>query len=376
MKRTHSVLKLLCVMVVTGFYLSSAAQTSQSEQVTITGAEKFNPHFFLQLQAGGAYTVGEAKFDKLLSPAAAANLGYRFTPVFGLRAGVSGWQGRGAWVNPRHDYKFNYLQGNVDAMLSLTNLFCGSNPTRTLDFYAFLGVGAAGGFHNNEAVSLEDSGFPLGKVWRGKHVFPAGRGGLGVDINLNRNLAINVEVNANMLSDRFNSKEGSKFDWQYNALVGITYSFGGRSKKIINETVETVITQVVEEEVPVEEPAPAPKQETQPAIPLVPATMTQDIFFTINSSVISKDERGKVEALINYMKEYPETTVTVTGYADKGTGYAAYNMKISEARAGRVAEMLKEAGIAASRITVVAKGDTEQPFEINAKNRVAIAIAK
>ena len=375
-KNLQKLLILLAVITMGCFSLALTARTVQKEQITQTETDKFNPHFFLQLQAGGAYTVGEAgNFDKLLSPATAINLGYRFSPLFGLRVGGSGWQGRGAWVSPRRDYKFNYLQGNVDAMLSLTNLFCGANPARVLDFYGFLGAGAACGFHNTEAVELADAGLPLGGLWRGKHIFPAGRGGLGVDINLNCNLAINIEVNANMLPDRFNSKEGSKFDWQYNALVGITYSFGGRSRKTVTETV-TVVTEVVEEEVPVEEPAPAPRQETQPAIPLVPAAMTQDIFFTINSSVISNAERSKVEALISYMREYPETTVTVTGYADKDTGYPAYNMKISEARASRVAEMLKQAGIAASRITIVAKGDTEQPFDINARNRVAIAIAK
>lgn len=376
MKKFHVALLTMCAFALGGTLNTISAQTVAAEQVTVTETEEFNPHSFLQLQVGGAYTVGEAsKFDKLLSPAAAINFGYRFSPLFGLRIGASGWQARGTWVAPRHDYKFNYIQGSVDAMLSLSNLFCGYNPTRTLDFYGFLGVGGAFGFHNNEAVDLADAGIPFQKLWRGNHFFPAGRGGLGVDINLNRNLALNVEVNANMLPDRFNSKRGSNLDWQYNALIGITYSFGGRSKKIVTRTVEVVAEEPVP--APAPKPAPAPQPAPQPVkVAPAPVPMTQDIFFSINSSSVTGEEKAKVEALINYMKENPSATVTITGYADKATGYPAYNMKISEARAKKVAEMLEQANIPASRVTVVAKGDTEQPFDTVAKNRVAIAVAK
>ena len=44
-------------------------------------------------------------------------------------------------------------------------------------------------------------------------------------------------------------------------------------------------------------------------------------------------------------------------------------------RAESVADALRAAGISADRISVEAKGDTEQPFEVNNRNRVAIAIA-
>ena len=34
----------------------------------------------MQVQAGAAHTVGEAKFFDLISPAAAVNIGYQFAP--------------------------------------------------------------------------------------------------------------------------------------------------------------------------------------------------------------------------------------------------------------------------------------------------------
>ena len=95
--------------------------------------------------------------------------------------------------------------------------------------------------------------------------------------------------------------------------------------------------------------------------------MKQDVFFRINSSSVRPAEQSKIEALAGYMKKYPEAKVTVTGYADKATGSARYNMSISLKRAQAVADALVEA--------VDAKGDTEQPFDGIEKNRVAIAVA-
>ena len=103
--------------------------------------------------------------------------------------------------------------------------------------------------------------------------------------------------------------------------------------------------------------------------------MKIDVFFVINSSRVRGEEMAKVDELVSYMKANPAAKVVVTGYADKGTGTAAYNMKISRMRAESVADALRAAGISADRISVDAKGDTEQPFDVNNRNRVAIAIA-
>jgi len=365
-----------CAVVMALSPLQAAAQTVEVGSAATTEKAEFNPHWFMQLQAGGAYTIGEAKeFKDLVSPAAAAYVGYKFNPTIGLRLGVSGWQARGAWVAPSTHYKYSYIQPNLDFMLSLTNLFCGFNPDRVLDFYGFVGFGGAIGFDNDEAEALAPKGYSLEKLWTGTTFFPTGRAGLGVNFNLSNNFAINVEANANMLPDKFNSKKGSTFDWQYNALVGITYSFGGRSKKPV---VEEVYVEPEPEPVVVEEPKPQPKPEPKPEPkPVVkPAPMTQDVFFTINSSFIRKSEQPKVEAIAEYMKANPDTKVVVTGYADKQTGTAAYNLKLSQRRAESVKAALVKAGIAADRIAAESKGDTVQPFEGMTKNRVAIAIAQ
>ena len=82
----------LAAMLFAAFTTASA----QEDQVI----EEFQPHWFLQLQGGGAYTLGEAKFKDLLSPAAQIAVGYQFNPVLGLRLQGSGWESKGGWVQP------------------------------------------------------------------------------------------------------------------------------------------------------------------------------------------------------------------------------------------------------------------------------------
>jgi len=52
--------------------------------------DTFKPHWYMQVQGGVAHTVGEANFKKLISPAAVLSLGYRFSPLWGVRVGVGG----------------------------------------------------------------------------------------------------------------------------------------------------------------------------------------------------------------------------------------------------------------------------------------------
>ena len=83
----------LFILTIAAVLCAQAALAQQSK--TDSGVE-FNPHWYGQIQGGGAYTLGETAFKDLLSPAAAVSLGYQFTPVVGLRVGAGGWQGKGA----------------------------------------------------------------------------------------------------------------------------------------------------------------------------------------------------------------------------------------------------------------------------------------
>ena len=97
--------------------VACACMMATATQVKAAGEDSvaFNPHWDLRLQGGAAYTLGETKFKDLISPAVAIYGAYRFTPVWGLRAGLSGYESKGAMM--KSVYKYNYLQGNVDVVV-------------------------------------------------------------------------------------------------------------------------------------------------------------------------------------------------------------------------------------------------------------------
>ena len=335
-------------------------QTAETRQIKEPAKTIFNPHWFMQIQGGAAHTIGEAKFKDLISPAAALNFGYQFNPVFALRFGASGWQAKGGWViNPKADYKYKYLQGNVDAMLSLTDLFGGFNPERTLNLYAFLGAGFNHAFDNGEANALYKEGADMQYIWDGSKNLLAARGGLGLNIRLTDKVGLNLEANANTLSDKFNSKKAGNTDWQFNALIGVNVKFGKSYTKT-----EPVYY----------EPTPAPKPEPAPVVKVEP--MIQNIFFDLNRSEIRADQEAKIAELVSYLSKYPNAKVAIVGYADKNTGNTKINERLSKERAAVVAKALEDKGIAADRISTDAKGDTVQPFEVFEENRVSICIAE
>ena len=66
------------------------AQTGpQNLRIKEEGKTVFNPHWYMQAQAGASYTVGETSFGDLISPAMGVYAGYQISPVWGVRAGLS-----------------------------------------------------------------------------------------------------------------------------------------------------------------------------------------------------------------------------------------------------------------------------------------------
>ena len=362
--------------------------TNAMAQATYTDKEsneyQFEKHWFLDLQGGAQYTLGEAKFGDLLSPNVQLGLGYQFSPVFGMRLQANGWQSKGGWsgfrANPGETpynatYKFKYVAPGLDFMFNLSNLFCGWNPNRVLNVTAFLGGGANIAWDNDEVNELattikNTSAYNLEYLWDGTKVRPYGRAGIELAFKVSKSVSLMIEGNANVISDKYNSKKADNPDWYFNALAGLRINLGKSATK---------------KEKPVEpEPAPAPVQKVEEPAP-APAPVVEkkveeirrDIFFTINSNKISAKENQKILEVIDFLVKYPEAKVVVTGYADKGTGNDRVNDRIAAKRAAAVVWMLeKRYGIPAERITEESKGARVQPFAENDKNRVSIMIAK
>jgi outer membrane protein OmpA-like peptidoglycan-associated protein len=201
-----------------------------------------------------------------------------------------------------------------------------------------------------------------------------------MDVRLTDRLTFNLEGNTNMLPDHFNSKKGrnDNKDWVTNVLLGLKIALGPTTNKpapvsapVVQEVVEQPAAQVaparVVEPAPVVQPAPV-VEKREP--------MRIEVFFDINKTVIKDSETGKLQELVAFLKKYPTDLVSLTGYADRDTGTSAINRRLSIGRAAAVKKYLQDAGISANRIITDAKGDTVQPNNTPASNRVVICITE
>ena len=362
--------------------LSCVSASAQEADKTVN---VFTPHWYAQAQIGGQYTLGEIGFGKLLSPNVQVGVGYNFNQVVGARFSLNTWQSKAGQkvAGNTYKWKWNYVAPMVDATFNLTNLFCEYNPDRLVEVGVFGGIGANIAWGNDEAAdaqkailagagkNLADVQAPLENLWDGTKTRFVARVGANVDFRVSDRVKLGVELSANTLSDKYNSKKAGNPDWYFNALVGVKVALGEtHTTKVIPapKPVEKIIERIIEKPAP----APAPKVESK----VVEENFRRDIFFPIGNSNIAKSQSTKIAEIVEYMKENPDAKITLTGYADKGTGSAAFNDKIAARRAQTVYNTLAAKGVAKSRMIKESKGSRVQPFEENDMNRVTICIAK
>ena len=372
--------KTLFTVALAGLSTAAMAQATYTDK---DGNEyTFKKHAFLDLQGGAQYTLGEAKFGDLISPNVQLGIGYQFSPVFGMRLQANGWQSKGGWNGYKAtkdgtpytaDYKFKYVAPGLDFMFNLSNLFCGWNPNRVFNATAFIGGGANFAWGNDEvneiAANIKDQrSYLLEYLWDGTKVRPFGRAGIDLEFKVSKAVSIMIEGNANITSDKYNSKKAGNADWYFNALAGLRINLGKSHTKAepVKETPRPV------EEYVKPEPKPQPKVEEKKV-----EEIRRDVFFVINSNKIASNEESKIKEVVDFLNANPDAKVVVTGYADAGTGNDRINDAISAKRAAAVVKALKEKyGIEESRITEDSKGARVQPFSENDKNRVSIMVAK
>jgi outer membrane protein OmpA-like peptidoglycan-associated protein len=308
--------------------------------------------------------------------------GYNFTKLFGARLAINAFQSKGGFDmdGVSKTWKWNYVAPAVDATLNLSNLFCGYNPNRFFTVTAFAGIGANIAWNNDEAATVKNElaaiygpNENLRNLWDGTKAYFLGRAGLMADFRINSNWSVGAEVQANVLSDKYNSKKAGNSDWYFNGLLGVKYVFGKSNKevkkaaeqpsvRIQEKIVEKVVEKVVEKKVYIETTI---------------LELNRAIFFKeANNTEIPASEDAKIKEIVDFLNAHPEAIVSLVGYADKETGNTKINAGLAEKRAHAVADVLKNTySIAPSRITIEHKGDAVQPLHSTA-NRVTIAIAK
>lgn len=339
---------------------------------------RLKSYSFIEAQGGVQLTSTDAPMDKLITPTAALSFGHYFYPAVGVRLHANAWQSKSGFQALDQYYKWKYVTTDADLLLNLTNLFS-KNYKHALNVILVGGFGLNYAWDNDElrAITAQHRDLNTELAWDKNRFSHNIRAGLRLETDVTKPIGLSLEVDANSLSDRFNSKMNNSDDWMFTAMLGLSFRFGHKYKKCECKKEEPV---VVPEPVPVVEPEPKPEPKPEPVVEKKPEPkvvtvkeqLHEEIFYVICKSDPEVGKR-QMQKVADFMKRNPNAKVSVVGYADKGTGNPRLNMGYSQKRAENCRqELINGYGCDASRISVDYKGDTVQPFDENDKNRCVI----
>lgn len=339
-------------------------------------------NWYMSLGAGTqTYITEDEGSTGLFTLAMNAAVGKWITPFWGMRMSAMGGSLHYNWKKTTRSELtqdgLRYGAFYVDFMWDMTNSVFGYNEHRILSVIPYAGFGAAIGWHQSIGG---------GHTW----AMPV-TGGIKLNFRLAHYVDLFVEGRVQAFPDAFNNlSRGSQVETAISAIGGITFKFRQSRFKAYNPNVDQLaiaqlnnrtnqlraaLEECLSREVDCppcpEVPAPAPVAEKPKTCE---GTITASVSFAINSATVSQREMVNLYNVAEWLKANPLCNVTITGYADRKTGTAEYNMKLSRSRAEAVATLLREQyGIDAHRIVVKSEGSSEQPYPAhNDWNRIVI----
>ncbi len=377
--------------------VATAQEAVAVEEVTITETEAVEcvdhyysergANWFLQIGAGMELPMTDRIADgqehhRHITASYNLAFGKWFSPYLAWRIGAT----YGAYHVDAVGYnKAKYLNANVDLMWDMFNSFGSVKSDRFLSVIPFVGVGVSRswGWSNQELLPQTQHGAVKGRIWE----FPVSMG-LQLRFRLCKYVDFFAEGRFGLFGDEFDGAPiGQNVDMNLNVLGGFNINFGGREFKSFNPCDYLGYINQLNGQVndlrgalatcgaalaAAEAQLPCPEV-VAPECPDAQAPLLSTVRFTINSAKITSTETVNVYNIAQWMKANPNSNVVIKGYADKDTGTAAYNMKLSERRAQNVYNMLtKEYGIPADRLTIKAEGSDSQVYDVNNWNRIVI----
>lgn len=184
-------------------------------------------------------------------------------------------------------------------------------------------------------------------------------------------------------SSIFNSSQDRSFDGAYlpenrgfsglifNGTVGLTMYLGKNTKHadwtVLSENVdltaydnklaelEAQIKNIPSKEVIVEKPVTNTVVENKDVMKEMINDKYYSVYFDFNKSTPIENSTAAIDVVLTYLRKNPSASLDIIGYADQ-VGRSEYNEKLSNTRATNVKTIFEKAGIASSRLNVVAAG--------------------
>ena len=382
--------KFMISLALASFAMFSTAQETVSEVVVPTKSHSvvtnsFGSNWFVGVNGGvnlynGVYMNGENIFNHL-SPALDVYVGKWHTPGFGWRVAYRGLNIQ-SYKELDHSAYMNY---HFDAMFNLCNLIGGYKADRVWNVIPYVGVGWAG------RHAFDENGESFDEAFTGSLT---ANYGILQSFRVAKRLSINLELAGTFLRNGFSSIAGTQgHDMLWTATAGITVDLGrvGWDNAPDVEALQGIYGGMIDglqgqlddalaankdkqNQIKALEDANKALEDELAALRKVkPVNVSESTFFEFGSSKISsKKEIMNIKAYAEAAKA-AGAKVKVVGFADV-VGSSEYNVKLSQARAEAVAQILKENG--AEVESVIGYGESEEYKERFLNRRAVITVAE
>ncbi len=389
-------------LVILSLVLAGAAMTANGQTKEKYVAEKASDNIFVSV-TGGISMVNSGKSEgKFGSPAPhiTVSVGKWFTPVWGVRGQGGLWRANfdannasgtfdqdGYPVSNEASYHKNVGQLRLDAMYNISNAIWGYNPDRLFNLSVFAGPGLTIAKTANGMVSYSEDGASWQRVPSDKikgHAFVNGSVGLQGKFNINKYWDIDVEARGELASSYLGHLSTAKTVGGLYFGAGATYTFGGKKfvpyvSKVdvdaLNEEINKYrreLEQAQTDLAAAKNAAATAQPEVKEVVKEVQVAGPRAIFFKIGSARLDDYGKVNIQLAAKILKANPDKKYKVAGYADKATGSASWNQKLSEKRAQVVYDALVAEGVDKDQLELVGFGGTENMFGKNMLNRVVI----
>lgn len=332
---------------------------------------------FVGINGGGSWSLmnRDSKLWNNVNPMATIKVGRYITPITGLQVSFEAGAREGGRCFVDH------TNLTLDGLLNMSNLFGGYKGSPRV--FEVVGVLGGGWFHTYGNVSNSAStkaavefNFNLGKqkAWQ-LNIVPSYTY-LPAKAIENSYAAISAGFtykfrNSNgthnfMLVDVRNQSEIDLLNEQINSLREKAEFLAKQNEQ--NESVINNQMKVIEDLTKCCQKA----RETKQVV-----SLTNMVSFSIGKSEVTETQMANLSQIAKVLNENKDLNIEVKGYADKDTGTEELNQKLSEERAQNVKDVLVNTfNVDANRISTVGLGATEQLFNENNWNRVAIFVSK
>ncbi|MDE7110593.1 MAG: OmpA family protein [Muribaculaceae bacterium] len=344
---------------------------------------RFKDNWFLTAEGGANFQFSKHDINRdaldRFAPAFGLQVGKWFSPLMGFRGGLTYLGTKGlsygsdafglvydeagqpkTFESNGHTYyktKVANLGVNFDAMLNVTNWWCGYKPNRVYNFIAYVGGATYFGLqHEDGSDSKWDT--------NGFDTRLALRGGIINSFNVSKQVALSLDIRYTAMSATHETKLAYDcINSNLAAFLGVTYLFNQRTwtAPVVPvcppaENCDPIRARLAEAEARLADTQrkldeclrrPMPVAEAAPCVaPLA------TVYFPIGSSTVSRTDANVLKSVAATMKADTSVKYDVCGWADNYTGSDAINARLRQNRANSVKNILVKNGVKAEQLDV------------------------